>query len=237
MKFGIVGVIAFIIDWGILNILVGAFHMHNVLAATISFIISLIFNYVASMKMVFKHREDMARWMEIVIFVVGAVIGLFMNDAIIWISTYGMNHDAYVSQSAEYLIRTNVGKLIATAVVMVWNFVTRKWLLDDTHTNATNRLKKKKPPDSGTAGSQVGEQLLAQAGRLVAGAHAEGLAEVAGGVSYTAYEKARPNRIFIAIRTRLSAVGVRFLGLPARLYGSRTHVGKRRLFGGFFDPA
>ena len=48
MKFGIVGVIAFIIDWGILNILVGAFHMHNVLAATISFIISLIFNYVAS---------------------------------------------------------------------------------------------------------------------------------------------------------------------------------------------
>ena len=133
MKFGIVGVIAFIIDWGILNILVGAFHMHNVLAATISFVISLIF----------KHREDMARWMEIVIFVVGAVIGLFMNDAIIWISTYGMNHDAYVSQSAEYLIRTNVGKLIATAVVMVWNFVTRKWLLDDTHTNATNRLKKK----------------------------------------------------------------------------------------------
>ena len=74
MKFGIVGVIAFIIDWGILNILVGAFHMHNVLAATISFIISLIFNYVASMKMVFKHREDMARWMEIVIFVVGAVL-------------------------------------------------------------------------------------------------------------------------------------------------------------------
>ena len=31
---------------------------------------------------------------------------------------------------------------IATAVVMVWNFLTRKWLLDDTHTNAMNRLKK-----------------------------------------------------------------------------------------------
>ena len=31
MKFGIVGVIAFVIDWGILNLLVGIFHMHNVL--------------------------------------------------------------------------------------------------------------------------------------------------------------------------------------------------------------
>ena len=94
MKFGIVGVIAFVIDWGILNLLVGIFHMHNVLAATISFIISLIFNYLASMKFVFKHRDDMARWMEVLIFVAGAVVGLFMNDAIIWISTYGMNHAA-----------------------------------------------------------------------------------------------------------------------------------------------
>ena len=117
MKFGIVGVIAFVIDWGILNLLVGIFHMHNVLAATVSFIISLIFNYLASMKFVFKHRDDMARWMEILIFVAGAVVGLFMNDAIIWISTYGMNHDAYVSQHAEYLLRTNIGKLVATAVV------------------------------------------------------------------------------------------------------------------------
>ena len=121
MKFGIVGVIAFVIDWGILNLLVGIFHMHNVLAATISFIISLIFNYLASMKFVFKHRDDMARWMEILIFVVGAVVGLFMN--------------------AEYLLRTNIGKLVATAVVMIWNFLIRKWLLDDTHTNAMNRLK------------------------------------------------------------------------------------------------
>ena len=141
MKFGIVGVIAFVIDWGILNLLVGIFHMHNVLAATISFIISLIFNYLASMQFVFKHRDDMARWMEILIFVAGAVVGLFMNDAIIWISTYGMNHDAYVSQHAEYLLRTNIGKLVATAVVMIWNFLIRKWLLDDTHTNAMNRLK------------------------------------------------------------------------------------------------
>ena len=51
MKFGLVGVIAFVIDWGILNLLVGVFHMHNVIAATISFIISLIFNYTASMKL------------------------------------------------------------------------------------------------------------------------------------------------------------------------------------------
>lgn len=141
MKFGIIGVIAFLIDWGILNLLVGVFHMNNVLAGTISFIISLIFNYIASMKVVFKHRDDMARWMEILIFVVGAVIGLLINDLILGLSTWGMPADANVTQHAAYLLRTNVGKLIATVVVMVWNFVTRKWLLDDSHSEAVKQLR------------------------------------------------------------------------------------------------
>lgn len=96
MKFGIVGVIVFIIDWGILNIFVGVFYMYNVFVVIILFIILLIFNYVVSMKMVFKYCEDMVCWMEIVIFVVGVVIGLFMNDVIIWIFMYGMNYDVYV---------------------------------------------------------------------------------------------------------------------------------------------
>lgn len=141
MKFGIVGVIAFVIDYGLMNILL-MFHLHNILASTVSFIVSLIFNYTASMRFVFKHRPDMARWMEILIFVTSSVIGLFMNELIIYISTLGMNHDAMITQHTEYMIRTNVGKLVATAIVMVWNFVIRKWLLDDTHTNAMNRLKR-----------------------------------------------------------------------------------------------
>ena len=140
MKFGVVGVIAAVIDFGVLNLLVGVFHMHNVIAGTISFLVSLVFNYLASMKFVFKHREDMARWMEI--FVGASLIGLLINAAIIWLSTYGMNRDAFISQHAEYLLRTNVGKIVATVVVAVWNFVIRKWLLDDTHTNAMNRLKR-----------------------------------------------------------------------------------------------
>lgn len=155
VKFGIVGVIAFLIDWGILNLLVGVFHMHNVVSGTISFLISLAFNYVASMKYVFTHRDDMARWMEILIFFIAAAAGLFMNDVIIWLSTYGMNHDAYISQHAEYLLRTNVGKLIATVVVSVWNFVIRKWLLDGTHTNVLNRFR---PADKRLTPEQLEER-------------------------------------------------------------------------------
>lgn len=143
LKFGVVGIIAFLIDWGILNLLVGLFHMNNVIAGTISFLISLVFNYLASMKYVFKHRPDMARWMEILIFFVSAVIGLLINMLILWLSTYGMSPNAAVTQHGEYLLRTNGGKLIATVIVSIWNFIIRKWLLDDTHTNAMNKLHRK----------------------------------------------------------------------------------------------
>ncbi|RFT35571.1 sugar translocase, partial [Bifidobacteriaceae bacterium NR017] len=129
VKFGIVGIIALIIDVALLNLLMLA-HLNNVVAGTISFVISLIFNYIASMKYVFKHREDMAKWMELLIFVISAVIGLLINDLIIWASTLGMAET--LRGSAVYVLRTNIGKLVATVVVAVWNFVIRKWLLDDT---------------------------------------------------------------------------------------------------------
>lgn len=141
LKFGVVGVLAAVIDIGIMNFLLAAFHMHNVIASTISFLISLAFNYLASMKYVFKHRDDMAKWMEILIFFVSAAVGLFMNEAIIWISTFGMNHDAMITQHAAYVLRTNIGKIVATGVVAVWNFIIRKWFLDDTNNHAFNELR------------------------------------------------------------------------------------------------
>ena len=129
-KFGVVGVIAFIIDIGILNLLVRYLHMGNVPAGTISFLVSLAVNYLLSMSMVFKHREDMARWMEIVIFLISAAIGLLINDVILWMGTASLPADAIDTMHGKYVLYTNIAKLVATVIVAVWNFIIRKWLLD-----------------------------------------------------------------------------------------------------------
>jgi putative flippase GtrA len=129
-KFGVVGVIAFIIDFGILNLLVRYAHMNNVAAGTISFLISLAVNYLLSMFMVFKHRDDMARWMEMVIFFISAAIGLLINDVILWMGTASLPADAIESMHGTYVLYTNIAKLVATVIVSVWNFIIRKWLLD-----------------------------------------------------------------------------------------------------------
>ena len=118
VKFGVVGVVAFFIDFGVLVFLTEVFGIDPVISATISFTVSVIFNYLASMRYVFSHREGMSRQREFVIFIVLSIIGLVINDALMWVGTE--------MTPVDY----RIVKVLATAVVMVWNFVSRKIFLD-----------------------------------------------------------------------------------------------------------
>ena len=93
------------------------FGVYYLLSACISFTVSVIFNYVCSMKFVFTRREDISRAREFVTFVLLSIIGLLINEAMMWLG---------VSVLGIFYMVT---KIFATAVVMVWNFVSRKiWL-------------------------------------------------------------------------------------------------------------
>ncbi len=121
MKFGVVGAIAFAIDYIILMVLSQLFGVDPVIAAAISFMISLIFNYLASMKYVFKRRDDMSRRREFIIFCTLSLIGLGINEIIIWTG---------VELFGNGFIPVTASKLVSTVVVAIWNFVMRKKLLE-----------------------------------------------------------------------------------------------------------
>ena len=121
LKFGVVGTIAFGIDYGVLMLLSQAFGVDPVLSAAVSFCVSVIFNYMASMRYVFTHRADMSRSREFVVFIVLSAVGLVINEACMATGV------AVLGTSA---LMVTVTKLFATAVVMVWNFFSRKKWLD-----------------------------------------------------------------------------------------------------------
>jgi putative flippase GtrA len=124
VKFGIVGAVAFVIDYAVLFILVQFFGMNSIAAATISFTVSVIFNYAASMKYVFVGRSDQSKKKQFVIFVILSVMGLGINDGIMWIL-----NSILMSFIPTYFYL--VSKIVATGVVMVWNFVTRKIFIEE----------------------------------------------------------------------------------------------------------
>lgn len=116
-KFGIVGVIATAVDFGVMIALKELFGVDAVLAAGISFVVSLVVNYLLSMSYVFARREDISRQREFTLFVVLSLVGLGVNEVCMWLGT--------VPLALDY----RLVKVGATAVVMVWNFCSRKkWL-------------------------------------------------------------------------------------------------------------
>ena len=118
MKFGIVGVIAFVIDYGVMIFLTEVFGVPYLISTTISFVASVIFNYFASMRFVFKRKDDMSRRREFIIFIVLSVCGLGINDLLMWLMVDSLYIDYRLS------------KIVVTVVVAVWNFVTRKIFLE-----------------------------------------------------------------------------------------------------------
>ena len=117
-KFGIVGGIAFIIDYSIMVICKELFHFSVLLSAFFGFTISVIYNYIASVKWVFDVNEEKSKTRNFIIFVVFSVIGLILTEVIMWFGTDIIK--------ISYLIV----KIFATIIVMIFNFVTRKIFLE-----------------------------------------------------------------------------------------------------------
>ncbi|MCI6265438.1 MAG: GtrA family protein [Erysipelotrichaceae bacterium] len=117
-NFGIVGVVATLIDFIFLYFFKELCHFHVVIANTLSFIISVLYNYWASLTFVFDVNPEKSKKKNFVIFMICSAIGLLLNDFIVWVVT-----DKF---GIYYLI----SKVIATIVVMVFNFVTRKKFLE-----------------------------------------------------------------------------------------------------------
>jgi len=117
LKFGIVGGLAFLIDYGLLFLLTEFASIHYLISSIISFIVSLIFNYILSIKWVFDVTKKQT-YKEVIIFVILSVIGLGINQLVMYIGV------------DKLTIHYMLVKIISTFIVMVWNFVTRKIFIE-----------------------------------------------------------------------------------------------------------
>ena len=118
LKFGVVGGIAFVIDYITLIICKELFNINVLLSAAIAFTVSVIFNYILSIKWVFEVNKEKDSRKNFIIFIIFSIIGLGLTELIMWFGTDIIK--------INYLIV----KIIATAIVMIFNFITRKIFLE-----------------------------------------------------------------------------------------------------------
>ena len=117
IRFGLVGVIATVIDFATLIALKELVGVDVMIASAIAFCVSVAANYVLSMAFVFKSKNQ-NKIKEFIVFLLLSVGGLGVNEVILWLG---------VKLASIYYI---IVKLFATVIVMVYNFITRKLFLE-----------------------------------------------------------------------------------------------------------
>ena len=118
IKFGFVGFLCFFIDYGIMVFLTEALKINYLISSGCSFSVSVIVNYILSIKFVFDADRDANKVKQFLVFLFFSIGGLIINQIVMWVAVDLLG------------IFYMISKIGATAIVMVYNFITRKIFIE-----------------------------------------------------------------------------------------------------------
>ncbi len=109
----------FFIDFAVLFALTEIFGEHlYLLFAGISFTVSVIVNYILSVKYVFTVNDRHSKKQHFILFVIFSIIGLALTELLMWLGVSLCD--------INYMLT----KVLATLIVTVYNFITKKLSLE-----------------------------------------------------------------------------------------------------------
>ena len=129
IKFAFTGGVCFVIEYAALILLKELLHIPVVAATPIAFLISVVFNYLLCVKWVFDGAQEGSKKAQLG-FLITSVMGLLLNWVIMWALTSLFGEDALLFALFGIEIKVYMlNKVIATALVMVWNYFTKRYVL------------------------------------------------------------------------------------------------------------
>ncbi|HYH74665.1 MAG TPA: GtrA family protein [Candidatus Saccharimonadales bacterium] len=114
VRYGMVAIVAFVVDFGLLFVFGGIFEWNYLISTTLAFSLSVIVNYYLSTLWVFARRNRRQRHLEIAIFIAICFVALLLNNLFMWVFTS--------LADIHYLI----SKLITVMLVFIWSFGARR---------------------------------------------------------------------------------------------------------------
>ncbi len=117
-RYGFVGGIATLADWGVLFVLTEWVFHHYLISSILAFVAGLGVNFVLSKKFVFSSEKNKhSPSTEFAVYGIIGAIGLLMTVGIMSVLTEKLKWYYMIS------------KIISTVIVFVWNFAARKIVL------------------------------------------------------------------------------------------------------------
>jgi putative flippase GtrA len=122
-KFGVVGAIGAIIDLGGAAYLHGADHIEALAAKAISIAVATVVTYLGSRFWTFRHRVNQALLREGLLFVALNVVGLGIAEAVIALTTYGLDLKSTLAYNAASVVGTGLGTIFRYFSYKKWVFL------------------------------------------------------------------------------------------------------------------
>jgi putative flippase GtrA len=113
MRYVAVGGTAALVEWGSFYLCNYPLGLHYLLSVALAFILATGVNYLLSILFVFTRGRYSARLEALLVYFVSAV-GLLLNMLLMW-ALHGLLD-----------INAMIAKVIATGIVLIWNFTSRK---------------------------------------------------------------------------------------------------------------
>jgi len=134
-KYALVGFANTAVDFGVLNLLMlvtGIYSGKNIfLLNTVSFFVAMTHSYIWNKLWAFKRKTKEKTGKEFLQFITVTILGAVINGGIVYfISTlvspmFGVSNELWA----------NMAKIVATAVVIIWNFLGYKFIVFDSKKN------------------------------------------------------------------------------------------------------
>ena len=120
-KFGIVGAVNTVLDFGVFNVLRAVFHVGPLTSSTIALVIAATSSYFMNRHWTFRHRARSGVGREYALFFVLNGIGLGLQLTCIAISHYGLQFDS--------LVADNIAKAVGLVIGTIFRFTTyKRWV-------------------------------------------------------------------------------------------------------------
>ena len=129
VRFVVTGGVCFAVEFVCLVLFRDGMGMDTLIATPLAFLISVALNYLMCVRWVFPEAGSQRRSAQLA-FLLTSVIGLFLNEGLMLLFRVLFGEDQAVLTLFGFTVTMYmVNKVLATLLVMVWNYFTKKRIL------------------------------------------------------------------------------------------------------------
>ncbi len=129
LRFAVSGGVCFLIELAVLMLLRDKVGLDTLIATPIAFLISVAVNYLLCVRWVFQGAAEQKRAAKIG-FLITSAAGLALNELFMFLFRLMLGEEAVLLTVAGFSLRmVMVNKAMATLLVMIWNYFTKRLIL------------------------------------------------------------------------------------------------------------